>query len=182
VITMLNRSRVALLLVLTAWGGGRALAQGPEAGGEDPAAMSTQTLLGESTASIDRMREMLEQIKDLQKKAEDRSDTDAIQCVRDKRASASAMVDVAVLARNTMQEALASAQVARAGSEFRKITVAEGMVDQFLVQAMACLNDKSDTTNEVVRNASGGTSKKSDDLEDFAVDIGAEGQAGSPYK
>lgn len=152
-ISTLKFGGVALLLTLLLWDGG-ASAQAPAASPET-VELAPKEMLAGSSASIDRMRGNLDQMQGLLKKAEERGDADAIQCLRDKLASSRAMVDVSLLTRNLMQEALANNNQARANAEYRKITVAETKVDQFLSEAMACLSDGNQTTDEVQRNTSG---------------------------
>ncbi len=181
--TMRNRSFVALMLVFLGWSGGSAQAQAPTTSVPEAAQKSPKELLAAASASIDKMRGMVNQIQELLKKAEERGEADAIQCVRDKLAASRALVDVSMLSRNAVQEALASNNPQRAAAEYRKITVAAGMVDQFLAEAMGCLSDRSDSTNEVVRDSSDdGTGD--DDLGDLAsvLDTGDDPSQVTPYQ
>lgn len=181
-ITMLNRGSLALLLVLVAWGGGQASAQSAPVAVETSALGSKEMLTG-TTGAIERMRGMVGQIQDLLRKAEERGDAEGIQCVRDKLSSSRAMVDVSVLARNAMQEALAANQQGKANAEYRKVEVAQNMVDQFLAEAMSCLSDTSESSEEVLRDAVGdGTGDAS--LGDLAsvIDIGEEGPQFTPHQ
>lgn len=182
-ITMLNRGSVALLLVLLAWDGGSANAQAPSSASVETAVMTPKQQLEASRVGIERMRGMIGQMQDLLRKAQERGDAEGEKCVRDKLASGRAAVQVSVLARNAMQEALASNNPGRAGSEFRKVEAAGTMVDQFLAEAMACLAGGSDTTSDVLRDSSGDVSADNS-LGDLGsvIDIGDEGPQFTPHQ
>lgn len=137
---------------------GPATAQQP--GSTSGASLSPKEMLAASTLSMDRIKADMVQMTELLRKAQERGEADAIQCVRDKLAAGRAMQDVASLARNNMQEALASNSQGRADAEYRKITVAETKVDQFMSEALTCLSDQTDSTNEVVRDSSGDTTQE----------------------
>lgn len=137
---------------------GPVAAQQPGAAVSGPS-LSPKELLTASSGSMDRIKANMAQMQELLRKAQERGEADAIQCVRDKLAASRAMQDVASLARNNMQEALASNSQGRADAEYRKITVAETKVDQFLSEALTCLSDQSDSTNEVVRDSTGDTTQ-----------------------
>lgn len=181
-ISPLNRSSAALVMLFLAWGGDQAFAQSPPPAAET-AQMTPKEMLSAASSGIDRMRGMVGQMQDLLKKAEERGEADGIQCVRDKLSSSRALVDVSLLSRNAVQEALASNNAVRAASEYRKISVSEGMVDQFLVEAMGCLSDRSESTNEVVRDSSGDGTEE-EDLGDLAsiLDGGDDPSQVTPYQ
>lgn len=180
--TLFTRGSVALALIFALSGSQSAQAQSAPGAAEQGQQMTTKEMLAASNAGIDRMRGMVGQMQDLLKKAEERGEANGIQCVRDKLASSRALVDVSTLSRNAVQEALASNNMARAGSEYRKISVSEGMVDQFLAEAMGCLNDRTDSTNEVVRDSSGEAT--ADELGDLAtvIDTGDDPTQVTPYQ
>ena len=149
-------------------GGAPASAQPTSGGATSAPAVAPKQMLTDATTSMDHIKANIGQIQDLLRKAQERGEADAIQCVRDKLASSRAMQDVATLARSELQEALASNNQGRADAAYRKITVAETKVDQFLSEALTCLSDQSDSSNEVVRDSSGDTTP---DNPTFVIDV-----------
>ena len=150
-------STLLFAAVLASGASGPASAQQPVTAGAP--SMAPKEMLAASSLSMDRIKADMVQMNELLRKAQERGEADAIHCVRDKLAAGRAMQDVASLARNNMQEALASNSQGRADAEYRKITVAETKVDQFLSEALTCLSEQSDSTNEVVRDSSGDTTQ-----------------------
>lgn len=143
----------------------------------DSTTLSSKDMIAVAQSSVDSMRGMLDQMAALQKKAEERGDGEAVDCVRDKLASARTMVDVSVLAQSAMQEALASGSSARAQTEYRKIGVALSKVEQFLNEALACLGEETNT-GEVISSNNGddGTGDDLADLGDiFEIDVEGPG-------
>lgn len=131
---------------------------------------SPKEMLKNATAAIEQMRGMVAQMEDLLKRVEERGDADAARCVRDKLAASRAVVDVAVLAQNNMQESLAQTRPALAAAEYRKIQALTGKVAQFLGEAQACAGDGTNPTGDVVREATSDAGS-SEDLRGLTTDV-----------
>lgn len=146
-------------------------------------AMSSKEKLDITQEALVRMQAMVDQEVVLLRKAEEKGGPEEIQCIKDKLAASRAMLDVSTLARQAMQEALASNSTARADTEYRKISVALSKVEQFLAEALACVGEEN-TLGEVVSSSNGDDESGRDDFKDIATigDIGDDPPNTTPYQ
>lgn len=173
----------AVMLSLSMFCSSSAFAADSPASSSETAEASPKEMLKSASASIGHMREMVGQMEALLKQVEERGDADAARCVRDKLAASRAVVDVAVLSQNTMQELLAQNKSGLASAEFRKIEALLGKVEQFLAEAQACAGDPTHPVGSVEREATKETGTK-EDLRSLtaAADDNLQPYEGTPFE
>lgn len=154
--------------------------QGPPTG-SPVVTIDPRVKLAEAKAAIDEMTGIEQQISELYAKAEKEGDPAQSQCVYKQLVSVRALLEVSKGAAQSMQQALAEGEDARADYEHRKIKVALSKATDKQAEASACFGEGGQGDVQVSVDTEGGE-ELIEGIEDGNTDIGTDPPNTTPFE